>query len=965
VNERFALGTAQFGLHYGVANGFGPVTREDASAIIALARASGFIALDTAIAYGNSEQRLGEIGVQEWQVISKLPPLPGSVRDVEPWVRNAVLGSLRRLRIPKLHGLMLHRSLQLLGPRGAALHQALMALKEDRKVDKIGVSICSPEELDALWPRFPIELVQAPFNIVDRRLVTSGWLKRLHEAGTEVQIRSVFLQGLLLMPADKRPEAFHRWQPLWAEWHRWLDTEKLTSVQACLGYVLSQPEIDHVVLGVDNLPQLREILASAHKRVIVPPKTLMSTDQNLINPTLWERPSRTVAVVQARMGSTRFPNKVMRPICGTPLIGLLLKRLSNARRIHLIVLATSEDPRNDSLASYVSELGYQVYRGNETDVLARYYWAAKEHAADVVVRVTGDCPLIDPVVVDAVIGEFLSSDVDYASNVAPPTFPNGLDTEVFTFEALEIAWNQAESNRDREHVTPYICESKQFTHRNYANATDESRERWTVDEPEDFQVVQNVFNHFHPRLDFGWQEILALSKERPEWFEANRHFMRHEGMMLGTGQKLWKRAKRIIPGGSMVLSKRAEMYLPDHWPAYFSKAKGCRVWDLDDREYIDMSIMGIGTNTLGYGHAEVDQAVHETVNAGNMSTLNCPEEVYLAERLIELHPWAHMVRLARSGGEANAIAIRIGRAASGRDTVAICGYHGWHDWYLAANLGNEQGLAGHLLPGLEPKGVPQGLRGSILPFQYNSFSELEDLVINHSIGVIMMEVSRNMEPQNDFLEKVRKLATANGIVLVFDECTSGFRQTFGGLHKLFGVEPDMALFGKALGNGYAITALIGKREVMAAAQDTFISSTFWTERIGPTAALKTLQVMERERSWERITQTGRGIGERWQALAKKHELAIDLSGLPALIGFSFPLTNALKYKTLITQEMLKNGWLATTSVYVCTEHTPEIIERYFIALDPLFGLIKQCEEGRNVDELLEGPVCHAGFKRLN
>ena len=287
-----------------------------------------------------------------------------------------------------------------------------------------------------------------------------------------------------------------------------------------------------------------------------------------------------------------------------------------------------------------------------------------------------------------------------------------------------------------------------------------------------------------------------------------------------------------------------------------------------------------------------------------------------------------MVRFARSGGEANAIAIRIARAASGRDKVAICGYHGWHDWYLAANLGDEQNLAGHLLPGLEPNGVPQDLRGSVLPFRYNNFAELEELVRTHDIGVIKMEVSRNMGPEPGFLQSVRQLASDKGIVLIFDECTSGFRQTFGGLHKLYGVEPDMAMFGKALGNGYAITATIGRREVMEAAQRTFISSTFWTERIGPTAALKTLEVMERLRSWEQITATGRDIAAGWQALARKHGLAIAISGLPALTGFSFDSPRALEYKTLITQEMLAKGYLASTSVYVCTEHSPQIVAGY-------------------------------------
>ena len=434
---------------------------------------------------------------------------------------------------------------------------------------------------------------------------------------------------------------------------------------------------------------------------------------------------------------------------------------------------------------------------------------------------------------------------------------------------------------------------------------------------------------------------------------------------MGTGQRLWERAKQVIPGGNMLLSKRAEMFLPEQWPAYFSKAKGCKVWDLDGKEYIDMSIMGIGTNTLGYGHPEVDEAVRKTIDSGNMSTFNCPEEVYLAEKLVELHPWADMVRFARTGGEANAIAIRIARAASGKDKVAFCGYHGWHDWYLAANLGDEKNLAGHLLPGLEPKGVPESLKDSIYPFIYNNYEELESLVDKHDIGVIKMEVSRNQGPDKGYLEKVRRLATNRNIVLVFDECTSGFRQSFGGLHLLYDVEPDIAIFGKAMGNGYAITATIGRREIMEAAQTSFISSTFWTERIGPTAALKTLEIMERDRSWETITDIGRQVTKRRESLADDFCLKLTTNGLPACSSFGFDSPNALEYKTLITQEMLKKGYLASNLFFASTQHSANILDGYFEALNPVFDLIRQCEDGLDVTNLLNGPVCHAGFKRLN
>jgi glutamate-1-semialdehyde 2,1-aminomutase len=675
---------------------------------------------------------------------------------------------------------------------------------------------------------------------------------------------------------------------------------------------------------------------------------------------------KVVAIVQARMGSTRLPNKVMKPIAGVPMIELLLSRLSRSSQIDQIVLATSTDKRNSVLIEHVQKLGYKCVQGSEDDVLDRYLVAAREVQADVIVRITGDCPLIDHGLVDQAITQFKLEGLDYLSNVSSPTsYPDGLDTEVFTLEALERAKCESKDMFEHEHVTPYLRKQGVFKIGAMRHDVDLSSFRWTVDEPADFEVICAVFAHFAPNIHFSWTQILDLHRIRPDIFASNHNITRNEGASMGTGQKLWKRAKSVIPGGNMLLSKRAEMFLPEQWPAYFSKAKGCQVWDMDGKQYTDMSIMGIGTNILGYGHPEVDAAVNQTVASGNMSTLNCPEEVYLAEKLVELHPWANMVRLARSGGEANAIAIRIARAASGRDKVAVCGYHGWHDWYLSANLGDDEKLAGHLLPGLDPKGVPQNLRGTVFPFNYNNYAELENLVNTHDIGVIKMEVVRNKGPKDNFLHKVRKLATDRGIVLIFDECTSGFRQTFGGLHKIYGVEPDMAMFGKALGNGYAITATIGRREIMEAAQSTFISSTFWTERIGPTAALKTLDVMERIKSWDTITQTGLNISERWQQLANKYHLQIDQWGLPALTGYTFRSDNALAYKTLITQEMLANGYLASNCVYVCTEHTPDVLDGYFAKLDPIFCTIKECEEGRDVMSILKGPVCHGGFKRLN
>ena len=437
--------------------------------------------------------------------------------------------------------------------------------------------------------------------------------------------------------------------------------------------------------------------------------------------------------------------------------------------------------------------------------------------------------------------------------------------------------------------------------------------------------------------------------------------------MIKNGKNLYSRAKKIIPGGTMLLSKRPELFLPEEWPNYFSKSKGCQIWDLDENMYFDCSIMGVGTNILGYGNQEVDKAVLNTISKGNISTLNCPEEVYLAEKLIEINPWAEMVRFARTGGEANAIAIRIARAATGKDNVAICGYHGWHDWYLSVNL-NSQGnnLNNHLLPGLEPCGVPKNLENSVFPFEYNNFQQLSDLVEKNDIGIIKMEVIRNQNPENNFLIKVRKLASRKNIVLIFDECTSGFRETFGGIHQKFNVEPDIAMYGKTLGNGYAITAVVGKREVMEAAQKTFISSTFWTERIGPSAAIKSLEVMSSMSSWEIVTKIGIQIQKNWSNYANRHGVKIAVSGIPALSTFSFDHSKNLEFKTFLTKEFLKNGFLGSTAFYVSTAHTPEVLSQYFEIFDKTMYIISKFISGEfNIKDYLKTPVCHSGFKRLN
>jgi glutamate-1-semialdehyde 2,1-aminomutase len=434
------------------------------------------------------------------------------------------------------------------------------------------------------------------------------------------------------------------------------------------------------------------------------------------------------------------------------------------------------------------------------------------------------------------------------------------------------------------------------------------------------------------------------------------------------GQELYNRAKSISPGGTMLLSKRPEMFLPNGWPCYFKSTKGICITDLEDNLYRDMTIMGIGTNTLGYSNNNVDEAVRGVVDKGNMSTLNCPEEVMLAEKLIELNPWAEMVRFARSGGEANSIAIRIARAAVGKSKVAICGYHGWHDWYLSTNHNSQKQdeLKNHLLPGLSIDGVPKELANTVFGFKYNDIESFKNLIETEDIGVVKMEVMRNYEPENNFLKEIRAITKKKNIILIFDECTSGFRETYGGLHKKYNIQPDMAMFGKTLGNGYAITAVVGKKEIMSAAQTTFISSTFWTERIGPTAGLASLKEMKLTKSWEYISELGKTMKLGWRKLAEKNNIKIDIFGIDALATYSFVSENAMIYKTLVAEKMLKKGFLASTNFYPSTAHKQKDVDDYLDELDDVFLIINKIENNEiSVKETLESPVCHDGFRRLN
>ena len=432
---------------------------------------------------------------------------------------------------------------------------------------------------------------------------------------------------------------------------------------------------------------------------------------------------------------------------------------------------------------------------------------------------------------------------------------------------------------------------------------------------------------------------------------------------MGKGQELYNYAKKVIPGGTQLLSKRPEQFLPDHWPAYYSRAEGCQIWDLDFNEYTDVSFMGIGACVLGYAFPHVDTAVKTAIDKGSMSTLNAPEEVFLAEKLLSLHHWADMIRYAKAGGEATAQAVRIARAATGKDKILFCGYHGWHDWYLSANILESDSLDEHLLSGLDPAGVPKGLKGTAIPFRYNDIDEFRRLCDQHGddLAAVVMEPVRNDPPYKGFLDDIREYTQQKGIVLIFDEITAGFRLTCGGSHLTFKVNPDIAIFGKALGNGYPITAIIGRKEVMTAAQDTFMSSTFWTERTGFAAALAMIDFYLKHNLEHHLIDIGIMVQEGWKQIAQSNGLTVEVGGIAPLSHFTFKDGDPLVYKTYFTQEMLKMGYLATTSFYASYAHKKETVQRYLEASDKVF---KKIASSPDLSKELDGPVCHSGFQRL-
>lgn len=671
-----------------------------------------------------------------------------------------------------------------------------------------------------------------------------------------------------------------------------------------------------------------------------------------------------LCIVQARKNSIRFPSKVLKKIKNKSILEIIFLRLKKSKKINQIVLATSNKKDNKELEIIAKKLNIKVFYGSENNVLDRFYKCSKKYKANIIVRITGDCPLVESNLIDDMLKEFVKNhDLDFMSNTIKRTFPDGLDVEIFTYQALLKLKKKAKSSFDKEHVTSYFYKNSSFKTKNFERKNDLSKERWTLDNYDDFVFFEKIFSNFK-NIYFNHIDVVKLIKSKKKIRMINSKFELNEGSSMNLGQKYWKRALNIIPNGNMFFSKRPDLLLPKKWPVYFSKSKGYKVWDLKGNSYCDFSFMGVGTNVIGYSNNEVNNSVIKKLKLGISSTLNSTEEIILSEKLINLHDWAHSVKLCRTGAEAAAIAIRISRAHNKKNKVIICGYHGWQDWYLATNLKNKNNLNQHLIKGVGAEGVLKNLKNSVYQFEYNNINSLKKIIKKHNdISAIIMEVERNIKPKKNFLNKVRKLSKENNINLIFDECTSGFRSNLGGLHLKYGVIPDMCLFGKALGNGYPINAVIGKKNIMKAAEKTFISSTFWSERLGPTAALKTIEIMERDKTYSKINLLDKKVRTLWKKLSKLHKINIKIEGMTGIPSFKFNHKDNLAFKTYITQEMLKKKIFASNIVYLCSVHDSYILKKYKKNLSKIFKKIKECIDNKNeIGQLLEGPVSNYGLR---
>ena len=658
-----------------------------------------------------------------------------------------------------------------------------------------------------------------------------------------------------------------------------------------------------------------------------------------------------VAIVQARMGSSRLPGKTLRPILGQPMLALLLERVSRARTLSRVVVATSKSAADDEVAAFCAGSGYECFRGHPDDVLDRMYRAAEHFGADHVVRLTADCPLLDPAVIDRVVYAHVEGAHDYTTNTLRYTYPDGLDTEVVTFAALERAWQEARLPSEREHVTPYVRNHPElFSLHNVEGDVDASGLRWTVDEPDDFAFVTRVYEALYPsKPDFDWHDVLAYLERDPAVAAINARFQRNEGYQKSLDEdarflestmderyhksrQLLAHAREVIPLGTQTFSKSITQYPQGVSPHYIARGRGSHVWDVDGNEYVDF-INGLCAVTLGYCDPDIDAAVRDQLDNGVTFSLPHELEIAVADDIIDMVPCAQMVRFGKNGSDATSGAIRAARAFTGRDHVAVCGYHGWHDWYIGTTT--------------RDAGIPAAVKALSHSVAYNDVAALEKLFSDYDgqLAAFILEPMNVFYPKDGYLERLRELCDEHGTVLVFDETITGFRYANGGAQELFGVTPDLATFGKGLANGYPVSAVTGRADVMKVMEEIFYSFTFGGETLSLAAAHAVLAKLRREPVVSTLVERGQAVLDGCRALIDALDMAdiVDLGGHPTwsfLLFHDVGDVSVWEIKTLFLQEVFARGILTLGTHNMSYAHAPEDVEKLLSVYREVFPEIR-------------------------
>ena len=678
------------------------------------------------------------------------------------------------------------------------------------------------------------------------------------------------------------------------------------------------------------------------------------------------------AIIQARMSSTRLPNKTLMNILGKPLLWHVLERIKKSKLIDKIVIATTFNPKDKAIVDFANNYNVEVFQGDENDVLDRFYNVARKIKTDTIVRITPDCPLICPEIIDKVISEYLKGGYDYVTNSLLYTYPDGCDVEVFSFEALEKAWKESKDPIEREHVTPYIRNSGRFKIKNVENENpvDPNEYKWSVDRIEDLKFVREVYKHLYKdgRI-FTYKEIMALLEKYPEIKKINCETVTNEGyyrsflkskkvksrkISIKESLKLKEKAKELIPDCSQTFSKGPSQFVQGVAPVFLEKGRGCYVWDVDGNKYIDYA-MALGPIILGHNYPAVSSAVKEILKKGTTFTLPHRLEVELAELLCDIIPCAEMVRFGKNGSDATSGAVRVARAYTGRDKVVCCGYHGWHDWYIGTTTRN--------------KGVPQAVKSLTLTFEYNNIESLEKIFAENKnqIACVIMEPVGVIEPQDNFLQKVKEITHKNGALLIFDEVVTGFRFSLGGAQEYFGVIPDIACFGKAMANGFPISAIVGKKEIMKLFEEVFFSFTFGGEIVSIAAAIATIKELKEKNVIRYLWERGRKLKDGYNVLVKEFGLEkyTQCIGYPPRTMITFKNEKGEDWwelKSLFQQECIKRGILFTGNHNICFSHTNKDIDYTLKVYRTVLEIIKDAIKKNKVKELLEGEPVKPVFR---